>query len=85
MFVHICQHQTDVRGQQVIHLVSQRRLAQELGAPDQVPDGHVEVSVAAGPVGDPGEGMSDQDVLEKHEGESGTTTSFVMKVIRGVV
>ena len=65
LFVHICQHKTDVGGQQVIHLVPQRGLAEQLGAPDQVADGHVEVGVATGPVGDPGEGMSYQDVLEK--------------------
>ena len=85
MFVHICQHQTDVGGQQVIHLISQGCLAKQLGASDQVTDGHVEVSVATGPVGDPGEGMSDQDVLEKQQGESGRISSIVMKVIRGVV
>ena len=65
LFVHICQHQTDVGGQQVIHLVAKRRLAEQLGAPDQVADGHVEVSVATGPVGDAGEWMSYQDVLQK--------------------
>ena len=65
MFVHICQHQTDVGGQQVIHLVPQGCLAQQLGAPDQVADGHVEVSVATGPVRNPGEWMSYQDVLQK--------------------
>ena len=45
----------------------------------------MEVRVAAGPVGDPGEGMSDQDVLEKQQGESGMISSIVMNVIRGVV
>ena len=65
MFVHICQHQTDVGGQQVIHLVPQRGLAEQLGAPDQVADGHVEVGVATGPVRNPGEWMSDQNLLEK--------------------
>ena len=64
MFVHICQHETDVGCEQVIHLVPEGRLAEELGAPDQVADGHVEVGVATGPVGYPGEGMSDQDVLK---------------------
>ena len=64
LFVHICQHQTDVGGQQVIHLVAQGRLAEQLGAPDQVADGHVEVSVATGPVRNPGEGMSDQNLLQ---------------------
>ena len=75
----------DVGGEQIVHLVAQRGLAEELGAPDEVADGHVEVSVATGPVGDPGEGMSDQDVLEKQQGESGRISSIVMKVIRGVV
>ena len=82
MFVHICQHQTDVGGQQVIHLVSQRRLAEQLGAPDQVADGHVEVSVATGPVGDAGEWMSYQDVLQKEKNVRG---SYQAQVIRAVV
>ena len=58
LLVHICQHETDVGSEQVIHFVAQGRLAEELGAPDQVADGHVEVCVATGPVGDPCEGMS---------------------------
>lgn len=41
----------------------QRGFTQQLAAPDQVPDGDVEVRVAAAPVGDLGEGVSGQDVL----------------------
>ena len=64
LLVHICQHETDVGSEQVIHFVAQGRLAEQLGAPHQVPDGHVEVGVATGPVGDPCEGMSYQNVLQ---------------------
>ena len=63
LLVHICQHETDVGSEQVIHFVAQGRLAEQLGAPHQVPDGHVEVGVARRPVGDPGEGVRYQYVL----------------------
>ena len=36
MPVHVVQHQRDVGGQQVVHLVAQRGLAQQFGAPHQV-------------------------------------------------
>lgn len=39
-------------------------LTQQLAAADQVADGDVEVRVAAAPVGDLGEGVSGQDVLQ---------------------
>lgn len=41
----------------------QRGFTQQLAAADQVPDGDVEVRVAAAPVGDLSEGVSGQDVL----------------------
>ena len=43
----------------------QRRLAEQLAASDQVSDGDVEVRVAAAPVGDLGEGVSGEDVLQR--------------------
>ena len=65
LFVDVLHHAVDVGGQQVVHLVAQRGLAEQLGALDKVAYGHVEVSVATGPVGDPGEWMSYQNVLQK--------------------
>ena len=67
LLVHVGEHEADVGGEQVVHLVAQGGLAEQLGAPHQVPDGHVEVGVAAGPVGDPGEGVGHQHVLNSHD------------------
>lgn len=39
-------------------------LTQQFAAADQVPDGDVEISVTAAPVGDFSERMSDEDVLQ---------------------
>lgn len=50
LFVHVGQHEGDVGGEQVIHLVAEGGLAQQLGAAHQVADCHVEVRVARGPV-----------------------------------
>ena len=47
LFVHVCEHEGDVGGEEVIHFVPQGGLAQKLGPPHQVPDGHVEVGVTA--------------------------------------
>lgn len=41
--VHGREHEADVGGEQVVHLVAEGGLAEEPAAPDQVPDGHVEV------------------------------------------
>lgn len=41
----------------------QRRLTEQLAPAHQVPNGDVEVGVAAAPVGDLGEGVRGQDVL----------------------
>ena len=61
-------HRERVAGQHVVHLVPQRRLTQQLRATHQVADGHVEVGVPAGPVGDACEGVGDQNILRrKHE------------------
>lgn len=43
----------------------QRRFTQQLAASHQVSDGDVEVGVATAPVGDLGEGVGGQDVLQK--------------------
>ena len=64
LLVHVGQHETDVGGQEVVHLIAQRGLTQQLGASDQIADGHMEVSVATGPVGDPGEGVGHQHILK---------------------
>ena len=63
MFVHVGQHERDVGGEKVVHLVAEGGLAQQLGPSHQVADGHVEVGVAAGPVGDAGERVGDEDLL----------------------
>ena len=56
-------HGECVAGQHVVHFVTQRRLAEQLGATHQVADGHVEVRVPARPVGDLVEGVRHQDLL----------------------
>ena len=43
----------------------QGRFAEELGSPDQIADGHVEVGVAAAPVRDLGEGVRGQRLLQR--------------------
>ena len=61
--VDVCEHEADVAGEEVVHLVAEAGLAQQLGAPDEVADGHVEVGVAAGPVGDPRKRMRHKHLL----------------------
>lgn len=63
LFGHRRQHLADVRGQEVIHFVAQGGFTQQLAASHQVSDGDVEIRVPAAPIGDLGEGVSDQDVL----------------------
>jgi hypothetical protein len=67
LLAHVGQHEGDVGGEQVVHLVPQRGLAQQLGPSDEVADGHVEVGVARGPVRYPGEGVGHQDLLQRRE------------------
>ena len=57
LFVHGIEHQTNVRGEEVVHLVAQGCLAEQAAAPYQVTYGDVEVVTATAPVGDLGEGM----------------------------
>ena len=64
LLVHVGQHERDVRGEQVVHLVAQRRLAKQLRATHQVADGHVEVGVAGRPVGNPGKRVCHENLLE---------------------
>ena len=64
LLVHVGEHEADVGGEKVVHLVAEAGLAEKLGAADEVADGHVEVSVAAGPVGDPCEGVGHQHLLQ---------------------
>ena len=63
LFVDVLHHAVDVGGQQVVHLVAQRGLAQQLGALDKVAYGHVEVGVATGPVGNLAEGKRHENIL----------------------
>ena len=63
LLVHVGEHEGDVGGEEVVHLVAERGLARQLGAPHQVSDGHVEVGVPTRPVGDPSEGVSHQNIL----------------------
>ncbi len=44
----------------------QRGLTQQFASSDQVADGDVEVGVPTAPVGDLGEGVGGQDVLQRH-------------------
>lgn len=63
LFCHRRQHLADVRGQEVVHFVAQGGFTQQLAASHQVSNGDVKVRVAAAPVGDLGERVSDEDVL----------------------
>ena len=63
LFVHVVQHERNVRRQQIIHFVAQRRLAQQFRTSNQVADCHVEVGVARRPVGYARERMSHQQFL----------------------
>lgn len=65
LLIHIREHQRNVGGQEVIHLVTQRGFAKELRTAHEVSYRHVEVSVARRPIGDSCEGMCDQYVLKK--------------------
>ena len=63
MLVHVCEHERDVAGEEVVHLVPETGLTQQLRAAHQVANGHVEVCVPARPVGDLVEGVRHQDLL----------------------
>ncbi len=67
MLVHGIQHQGDVGGEQVVHLVAERGFAQQFRSSYQVADSHVEVSVARRPVGDARERVSHQNVLQRDQ------------------
>ena len=67
LFVHVGQHQADVGGQKIIHLVTKGCFTQKLGSSDQVSDGHMEICVATRPVGYPSKGVRDQDILKKNQ------------------
>ena len=59
------EHERDVRGQQVVHLVAQADLAQQSTIPYQTADGHVEVVGTTTPVGDLCKWVYIQDFLEE--------------------
>ncbi len=65
LLVHVGEHERDVAGEEVVHLVAERRLAQQLGAAHQIADRHVEVRVARGPVRDACERLRHQHVLRQ--------------------
>lgn len=67
LLVHVCQHQRDVRCQQVIHFISQAGFTQELRAPNEIADGHVEVGVAGRPIRYAGKGMGYENFLNKNK------------------
>ena len=84
MLVHVGQHEGYVGGEQVVHFVSQRSFAQELGAADQVADRHVEVGVAGRPVGDTGERVGYQHILMGGKVEIAVIQSIIHHYFRGV-
>ena len=62
--IHVSQHEWNIRSQQVVHFVTQRRLTKQLRPPDnKVPNSHVEISVTRRPVWNAREGVSDQKFL----------------------
>ena len=67
LFVHVGEHERDVAREQVVHLVAEGGLAQQLGAPHEIADRHVEVRVARGPVRNAREWVRHQDILQKKE------------------
>ena len=83
--VHAGQHERDVGGEEVVHLVAEWSLTQQFGAADQVADGHVEVRVARWPVGDASERVRDQDFLRKQlRCEKRNLILNIMKVLLAV-
>ena len=69
LFVDGGEHERDVRGQQVIHLVAQAGHAQQPTTPYQPADGHVEVVGTTTPVGDLCKWVYIQDFLEESKRE----------------
>ncbi len=67
LLVHIGQHERDVGGEEVVHLVAQRGLAEQLRAAHKVADRHVEVGVAGGPVGNPGKRVCHEYLLKVNQ------------------
>ena len=65
LFVDGGEHERDVRGQQVVHLVGQAGLAEQPTTPYQTADGHVEVVGTTTPVGDLCIWVYIQDFLEE--------------------
>ena len=66
LFVHVRKHKWNVRGKEVIHLVTQWGLTEKFGASHQITNRHVEVCVAWWPVWNSCEWMSHQNVLHKN-------------------
>ena len=64
LFVDGGEHERDVRGQQVVHLVAQAGLAQQSTTPYQTADGHVGTTT---PVGDLCKWVYIQDSLEERK------------------
>ena len=62
-FVRVSQDMSNVRGEEVVHLVRQGRLEHELRVGGGVPDGEVEEGGSTGPVDDVAEGESGEEFL----------------------
>lgn len=74
--VHVCQYHGDVGGEQVVHLVSEARLAEQPAASNQTTDGDVEVVWSAAPVGDLREWVGCENFLKENK-TMRVKTSFI--------
>ena len=66
LFVHVRKHKWNVRGKEVVHLVTQWGFTEKFGASHQITNCHVEVCVAWWPVWYSCEWMCHQNVLHKN-------------------
>ena len=65
LFVHVSEHEADVRGEEVVHFIPETGLAEQFTSSNQVTNCHVEICVPTWPVGDTGKRMCDQNILDK--------------------
>ena len=63
--VDVGEHEADVAGEEVVHLLPKPGLADEPGPTGLVAQHHAEVVRAARPVGDPGERVGHQNILKQ--------------------
>ena len=64
-FVRVSQHMSNIRGQEVVHLVAEACLEHQLGVGGRVAHGQVEERRSTDPVNDVTEGKCGQQVLRK--------------------